>query len=58
MPESVMDQVLLAVAKFYLFLPSLLMNAVYAMGPVVAPLLGLALCCAFPFIALRDKKEG
>ncbi len=53
-----MDQGLLALVKFYLLIPSLIMDAIYAMGPVVAPLLGLALCCAFPFIALKDKKDA
>ncbi len=53
-----MDQALLAAVKFFLILPSLLMDAVYALGPVAAPLLGLALACAFPFIALRDKKDA
>lgn len=53
-----MDQVLLALVKFYLIIPSLLMDAVYAMGPVIAPIVGLALCCAFPFIGLRDKKSS
>ena len=47
-----------AFVKVYLLLPSMLMNGVYALGPVVAPILGLALCCAFPFIALRDKSES
>ena len=53
-----MEAGLLAFVKFYLMIPSLLMNAVYAMGPVIAPILGLALCCAFPFIALRDKTDA
>lgn len=53
-----MDQGLLALVKFYLIVPSLIMDAVYAMGPVVAPILGMALCCAFPFIALRDKTDA
>jgi len=52
------DQVLLAIVKFYLIVPSLIMNGIYALGPVVAPLLGLALACAFPFIALRDKPDA
>jgi hypothetical protein len=34
------------------------MDGIYAMGPVVAPILGLALCCAWPFIGLRDKKDA
>jgi hypothetical protein len=53
-----MDQALLGLVKVVLFIPSLLMDAVYAMGPVIAPILGLALCCAFPFIALRDEKKS
>ena len=52
-----MDTALLGAVKVLLIVPSLLMDAVYAMGPVVAPILGMALCCAFPFIALRDKSE-
>ena len=42
----------------YLVLPSLLFDVIYKMGPVIAPLLGLALCVAFPFIALRDKTDA
>ncbi|MES3034198.1 MAG: hypothetical protein V4813_09400 [Gemmatimonadota bacterium] len=53
-----MDAGLLAFVKFYLMIPSLLMDAVYALGPIVAPVLGMALCCAFPFIALRDKPDA
>jgi hypothetical protein len=47
-----------AFVKVYLVVPSLLMDAVYAMGPVTASLLGLALSVAFPFIFLRDKKDA
>jgi uncharacterized membrane protein YjgN (DUF898 family) len=47
-----------AFVKVYLVVPSLVMDLVYKMGPVVAPVLGMALCCAFPFIALRDKKDA
>ncbi len=46
-----------AFVKVYLVLPSLLMDGIYAMGPVVAPVLGLALSVAFPFIFLRDSKK-
>ncbi|MCC7053945.1 MAG: hypothetical protein IT355_11845 [Gemmatimonadaceae bacterium] len=46
-----------AFVKVYLVVPSLLMDVVYNMGPVVAPILGMALACAFPFIALRDKPD-
>jgi hypothetical protein len=53
-----MDQGLLAAVKFYLMVPSLIMDGIYAMGPVVAPIVGLALCCAWPFIGLRDKKDA
>ncbi|MBC7561732.1 MAG: hypothetical protein H7305_02340 [Gemmatimonadaceae bacterium] len=53
-----MDQVLLAAVKFYLLVPSLIMNGIYALGPVIAPLLFLAAACAFPFIALRDKPDA
>jgi hypothetical protein len=53
-----MEAGLLAFVKFYLIVPSLLMDAVYAMGPVVAPIVGMALCCAFPFIALKDKPDA
>ncbi len=53
-----MDQGLLSLVKFYLTVPSLIMDGIYAMGPVVAPILGLALCCAWPFIGLRDKKDA
>ena len=51
-----MDQGLLAFVKFYLTVPSLIMDGIYAMGPVVAPIVGLALCCIWPFFGLRDKK--
>ena len=47
-----------AFVKVYLVVPSLLMDGVYGLGPVVAPILGLALAVAFPFIFLRDKKEA
>lgn len=47
-----------AFVKVYLVVPSLLMDGIYKLGPVVAPLLGLALCCAFPFIGLRDKSDA
>lgn len=56
-----MEAILSAMYAFvhaYLILPSLLFDVIYKLGPVVAPLLGLALCCAFPFIALRDKTDG
>jgi hypothetical protein len=53
-----MDQGLLAFVKFYLMVPSLIMDAIYAMGPIVAPIVGMALCCAFPFIGLKDKKDA
>lgn len=53
-----MEAGLLAFVKFYLMIPSLLMDAVYAMGPIVAGILAMALCCAFPFIALRDKPDA
>jgi hypothetical protein len=47
-----------AFVKVYLVVPSLVFDLVYKLGPVVSPLLGLALCCAFPFIALRDKQDA
>ncbi len=47
-----------AFVKTYLVLPSLLFDVVYKMGPVIAPMLGMALCVAFPFIALRDKTDA
>ena len=47
-----------AFVKTYLVVPSLVFDLVYKMGPVIAPLLGLALCVAFPFIALRDKTDA
>ncbi|HYW51823.1 MAG TPA: hypothetical protein VE861_14505 [Gemmatimonadaceae bacterium] len=53
-----MEAALYGFVKFYLMIPSLIFDAVYAMGPVVAPILGLALCVAFPFIALRDKPDA
>lgn len=53
-----MEAGLLAFVNFYLMVPSLLMNAIYAIGPVVAPIIGMALCCAFPFIAMRDKPDA
>ena len=53
-----MEAALYGFVKFFLFLPSLMMDGVYALGPVIAPLLGLALCVAFSFIALRDKRDA
>ncbi|MDZ7632628.1 MAG: hypothetical protein U5K74_15095 [Gemmatimonadaceae bacterium] len=47
-----------AFVKVYLVVPSLVMDAIYGMGPVVAPIVGLALSVAFPFIFLRDKKDA
>ena len=47
-----------AFVKAYLMVPSMVLNGIYALGPVVAPLLGLALSVAFPFIFLRDKKDA
>lgn len=47
-----------AFVKFYLIVPSLLINGIYALGPVAAPLLGLALAVSIPFIFLRDKKDA
>ncbi len=47
-----------AFVKVYLVVPSLVMDGIYALGPVVAPAIGMALCCAFPFIALRDKPDA
>ncbi len=44
--------------KTYLMLPSLLYDLIYNLGPVVAPLLGIAAFVAFPFIALRDKPDA
>jgi hypothetical protein len=51
-----MEAGLLALVKTLLVVPSLLMDGVYKLGPVAAPIIGLLLCCAFPFVALRDKK--
>ena len=59
--ESAMEALLAgmyAFVKVYLMVPSLIMDGVYKLGPVVAPVLGLLLCCAFPFIALRDKPDA
>ena len=42
----------------FLILPSLLFDLLYKLGPVIAPMLGLAVCVAFPFIALRDKTDA
>lgn len=53
-----MDAGLLTAVKTFLVLPSALFDAIYAMGPVVAPVLGLLLSAAFPFIFLRDKKDA
>jgi hypothetical protein len=47
-----------AFVKVYLVVPSLLMDFIYKLGPVVAPIIGMALCCAFPFIAMRDKPDA
>lgn len=53
-----MDKAVLGLVKTFLMIPSLLMDAVYAMGPVLAPALGMLLCVIFPFLALRDKKDA
>jgi hypothetical protein len=47
-----------AFVKTFLIVPSLLFDVIYKLGPVIAPLLGLALCVVFPFIALRDKTDA
>jgi hypothetical protein len=47
-----------AFVKTYLLVPSLLFDVIYKLGPVIAPVLGMALCVAFPFIALRDKSDA
>ncbi len=47
-----------AFVKTYLVLPSLLFDVIYNLGPVIAPLLALAFCVAFSFIALRDKSDA
>jgi hypothetical protein len=52
------EAALYAFVKTYLHLPSLLFDGVYALGPVVAPLLFLALTAAFPFITLNKQKKG
>jgi hypothetical protein len=49
---------LYAFVKVYLMVPSLLMDVLYKMGPVIAPMLAMAFCCVFPFIALRDKNDA
>ncbi len=53
-----MDAALLGLVKIFLVIPSLLMDGVFAMGPVIAPALALLFCVVFPFIALRDKKDA
>lgn len=57
MIESILTA-MYAFVKVYLVVPSLVMDVIYKMGPVVAPIVGMALCCAFPFIALRDKSDA
>ena len=47
-----------AFVKTYLIVPSLVFDLLYKLGPVIAPMLGMALCVAFPFIALRDKTDA
>ena len=47
-----------AFVHVYLMVPSLIMDGIYKLGPVVAPMLGMALCVAFPLIALRDKPDA
>lgn len=54
---NAIEAALYAFVKVFLVVPSLLMDAVYALGPIAAPVLGLALSVAFPFIFLRDKKD-
>jgi hypothetical protein len=52
------EAALYAFVKFFLAIPSLLYDGIYALGPVAAPALGMGLAVAFPFIALRDKKSS
>ncbi len=47
-----------AFVHVYLMVPSLIMDGIYKLGPVAAPIIGMALCCAFSFIALRDKPDA
>jgi Zn-dependent protease len=46
-----------AFVKVFLMIPSLLMDGIYKLGPVVAPILALALSAAFAFYALGDKTK-
>jgi hypothetical protein len=52
------EAALYAFVKTFLSIPSLIFDGVYALGPVVAPVLGLLLASAWPFIGLRDKNKA
>ncbi len=53
-----MEDLLLAFARGVLMLGSLVFDGIFALGKIAAPVLGLALLAVWPFIALRDKKQG
>lgn len=48
-----LEDLLLGFAKGVLILPSLLFDAIAALGKVIAPVLGLVLLYAWPFFGLR-----
>ena len=53
-----LEDLLLGFARGVLMLPSLLFDAIHALGKVAAPVLGLVLLYAWPFFALRGKKSA
>jgi hypothetical protein len=56
--ETPVEAALYAFVKTYLFIPSALFEVIYKLGPVAAPLLGLALTAVFPFIALNKERKS
>lgn len=53
-----LEGLLLGFARGVLMLPSLLFDAVYALGPIIAPIAFLAVLYAWPFIALKEKNRA
>ena len=53
-----MEAALYAFVKTFLFIPSAIFEVIYKLGPVWAPVLGLALTCVYPFIALNKERKS
>lgn len=53
-----MEELLLGFARLVLMIPSLLFDAIAALGKVIAPIIGLVLLYAWPFLWLRDRKRA